>query len=194
MGKNISDKSFPIRFNPDIVPYALEALEGGHFRIDTLYRRDDADLYFRIKFVPMLYDDGSKGATILFEDVTERKKIEAERSLLAAIVESSNDAIIGKKLDGTITSWNKSAERIYGYTAAEMIGSNVSAIVPLELQGEVAVILEKLKTANRIKHYETERIRKDGARITVSLTVSPIIDSDGKVLGASTIAYEVSGR
>ncbi len=194
INKNIGDRTFPIRFNPDIAPHSLQALEGKHFRIDAVYHRAGADLHFRIKFIPILYDNGNKGVTIVFEDITERKKIEAERSFLAAIVESSNDAIIGKKLDGTITSWNKSAERIYGYTAAEMIGNNVSAIVPLELQGEVADILKKVKSGDRIEHYETERIRKDGTRITVSLTVSPIIDSDGTVLGASTIAYEVSGR
>ncbi len=194
MGRNIGDKNFPIRFSPDIAPHALQALEGKHFRIDAMLRRDSRDLYFRIKFIPMLYDNGNKGVTIIFEDITERKRTEAERSFLAAIVESSNDAIIGKDLDGTITSWNKSAERIYGYTAAEMIGNNVSVIVPPELRGEVAGILEKVKNGDRIEHHETERIRKDGMRITVSLTVSPIIDGDGSVLGASTIAYEVEGR
>lgn len=193
INRNIGDRSFPIRFSPDIAPHAAQALEGRHFRIDATYRKDDTDRYFRIKFTPLLYDNGSNGVFIVFEDVTERKKIEAERSFLAAIVESSNDAIIGKTLDGTITSWNKSAERIYGYTAAEMIGHDLSVIVPPELRGEVTGILEKVKNGDRIMHHETERIRKDGKRVTVSLTVSPIIDSDGSVLGASTIAYEVSG-
>jgi PAS domain S-box-containing protein len=193
-GKNIGDRTFPIRFSPDIAPHALKALEGNHFRIDAEFRRDDKDFYFRIKFIPMLYDNGNNGVTIIFEDITERKKIEAERSFLAAIVESSNDAIIGKRLDGTITSWNKSAERIYGFSAAEMIGNDLSAIVPQELRDEVAGILEKVKNGGGIMHHETERIRKDGKRITVSLTVSPIIDSNGTVLGASTIAYDVDGH
>ncbi|HTY89654.1 MAG TPA: PAS domain S-box protein [Methanocella sp.] len=191
MGRCITDVSFPIRFEPDIVPYARQALEGIHSRIEALYKRGIEELYFQIKFIPILYENGDIGANIIFEDITMRKRLEEQRSFLAAIVESSNDAIIGKKLDGTITSWNKSAERIYGYTAEEMIGNKVSVIVPPERRGEVNDIFEKILRGERIMHHETERVRKDGKRITVSLTVSPIIDSDGQVLGASTIAYEV---
>jgi PAS domain S-box-containing protein len=194
LNKSINDAAFPIRFSPDIAPHSMRALEGEHFRIDALFKRGEMDLYFRIKFIPMLYDSSDKGVILIFEDITARKKIEAQRSFLAAIVDSSYDAIIGKTLDGEITSWNKSAERIYGYTAAEMIGNNISLLVPPERQEEVAALLRKVRNCERIEHHETERVRKNGERITVSLTLSPIVDDSGNVLGASTIAYETRGR
>lgn len=191
VARSIEDAAFPLRFHPDIVPYALQTLKGLSSRIDAVFDLDGETRHFHVKFVPILYDNGDKGVNIILEDITVRKRLEEERSFLAAIVESSSDAIIGKKLDGTITSWNRSAERIYGYAAEEMIGNNVSSIAPLELRAEVAGILEKIGRGERILHYETDRVRKDGRRITVSLTVSPIIDGAGVVSGASTIAYEV---
>lgn len=190
-GRSIGDISFPIRFNPDIAPYSIKALNGTPSRIDALYGQGGDERYFDIKFIPILYENGDNGVYIILDDITARKKLEEERSFLAAIVESSSDAIIGKRLDGTITSWNSSAERIYGYTAAEMIGNNVLVIVPPDLQSEVADMMERVRQGERVKHYEIERVRKDGKKITVSLTISPIIDSSGKVIGASTIAYEV---
>jgi PAS domain S-box-containing protein len=119
---------------------------------------------------------------------------ERARLLLAAIVESSDDAIIAKDLDGIITSWNAAATRIFGYQPDEMIGQSVLKLIPPELQGEEPEILRKLRAGERIDHYETERVAKDGSRLNVSLTISPIKDSDGQVIGASKIARDITDQ
>jgi PAS domain S-box-containing protein len=194
LNKCLEDISFPLAFSPDITPFAFRALNGSRSQIEAHHNLGPNKLYFIIKFIPNILNNGEKGVTVIFEDITERKKIEEERSFLAAIVESSEDAIIGKTLDGIITSWNKSAERIYGYTAGEMIGQNVSILLPPDRPNEIPDILRRIKRGEKVKHYETERVRKDGKRFKISLTVSPIFDSNGNILGASTIAFEVSGR
>jgi PAS domain S-box-containing protein len=114
--------------------------------------------------------------------------------LLASIAQSSDDAIIGKTLDGVITTWNKSAERIYGYRAEEIIGHSVSLLIPPSLSGEMDEIMDRIRAGERADHYETRRRRKDGATIAVSLTVSPIHDASGDVVGASAIARDVTDR
>ena len=116
------------------------------------------------------------------------------KGYLAAIVESSDDAVISKDLSGVITSWNTSAERLFGYTADEIVGQSVLTIIPQELQQEEPEILRKLCAGERIDRYETERKHKDGHRMQVSLTISPIRDENGKVIGASKIARDISGR
>ena len=113
---------------------------------------------------------------------------------LAAIVESSDDAIIGKTLDGTITSWNAGAERLYGYRAAEMLGKNISILVPVSATGEFSGIMDRARSGEPIGHSETRRTRKDKSLVDVSLTVSPIRDSSGTVVGASTVARDVTAR
>ena len=123
-----------------------------------------------------------------------RKNDDAEgiRALLAAIVEFSNDAIIAKDLAGTITSWNPAAEHMYGYQAEEIIGRNISDLVPKEYRDEFDEILAKVARGERVEHHETERVLKDGSRIAVSVTVSPIRDSAGKLVGASSIARDIT--
>ncbi len=111
---------------------------------------------------------------------------------LAAIVESSNDAIIGKTLDGIITSWNPGAEKIYGYSAQEAIGRPISVVVPPEIPDDESQILERIKRGDRVDRYETVRLRKDGEKIDVSLTISPIKDATGNIIGASTIAQDIT--
>ena len=110
---------------------------------------------------------------------------------LAAIVDSSDDAIIGKRLDGTIVSWNPGAERLYGYTPDEAIGRPISIIVPAEHPDELPQILDRLRRGERIEHYRTTRVTKDGERITVSVTISPVRDASGTIIGASAIARDV---
>jgi PAS domain S-box-containing protein len=118
----------------------------------------------------------------------------ASRQLLAAIVESSDDAIISKDLDGIVTSWNAGAERMFGYTAEEMIGKPVSLLIPPERDNEERQILSKIRRGERISHYETVRQHKGEERIDISLTVSPIHGADGTVVGASKIARDISER
>ena len=114
------------------------------------------------------------------------------QAYLASIVECSDDAIYGKTLDGTILSWNRGAERIYGYSAAEMVGRPVSVLVPPNKPDEVPAILEKVKRGERVSHFETTRVRKDGEVIDLSLNVSPIRDASGQIVGASTTARDIT--
>lgn len=128
------------------------------------------------------------------QDITERYKANEQRSFLAAIVESSSDAIIGKTLEGTITSWNKGAERIYGYSADEALGRPISILVPQDRPDEIPGILERIKNGELVDNFETVRLRKDGKQIDISLTVSPIKNSRGNIIGASTIARDITGH
>src|ERR1700733_9277472 len=140
---------------------------------------------------------GGAGKSLIvatFHDVTERKQAERTTSLLAAIVGSSDDAILSKKLDGTITSWNKSAERLFGYKAEEAVGQHITLIVPWERRSEEEDILRRLAGGERVDHFETVRKRKDGAAVDVSLTISPIRDAAGKVIGASKVARDITER
>lgn len=139
----------------------------------------------------------AKGAplfTAYLRDITARKRGEEASRRLGAIVESSDDAIISKNLDGIITSWNKGAERIFGYVADEMIGKPIVLLIPPERQNEEPGILARIRRGERIEHYDTVRRRKDGALRNISLTVSPIKDEKGHVIGASKIARDITER
>jgi PAS domain S-box-containing protein len=125
-------------------------------------------------------------------DITDRQNAEKERAHLAAIVTSSDDAIIGKSLDGTIFSWNASAERVYGYTARESIGMNISMLVPPGRENDTSDILEKIRRDEPVLHYETVMMTKDGRNIDISLTASPIKDSRGKIVGLSSIGRDIT--
>jgi PAS domain S-box-containing protein len=116
------------------------------------------------------------------------------RGLLSAIVDSSFDAIVSKTLDGVITSWNPAAERMFGYTAAEAVGSPITLIIPEERRAEEQIILSRLRRGERIDHFETIRHTKDGRLLNISLTVSPITDSDGRIVGASKIARDITSE
>jgi PAS domain S-box-containing protein len=135
---------------------------------------------------------GGPAIQLLLRDITQRKLAEAATRRLAAVVESSDDAIITKTLDGTILSWNAGAEGIYGYSAAEVVGRPISLLVPPDRPDELPQILAKLAKGERIAHYQTERVRKDGRRIHISLTISPLMDSEGKIVGASMIARDIT--
>src|SRR6516165_4669264 len=129
-------------------------------------------------------------------DVTQRRQIEADlrktEQWLASIIQSSDDAIVSKNLDGIITSWNKGAERIFGYTAEEAIGQPIIIVIPHDRWDEERTILTRIRRGERIDHFETVRQRKDGSRIVVSLTISPIKNPEGKIVGASKIARDIS--
>jgi PAS domain S-box-containing protein len=134
------------------------------------------------------------GIVVVFRDVTQRKRAEHEHAWLAAIVDSSDDAIASKTLDGIVTSWNPAAMRLFGYQPAEIVGKPVTIIIPPELHAEESEILARLRQGERIEHYETVRVAKDGRRIDVSLTVSPIRGEDGDIIGASKIARDITER
>ena len=130
----------------------------------------------------------------MFSDISLRKKKDEEMNKLAAIVRSSEDAIIGKTLDGIITSWNRGAEKIYKYTEKEVIGKPVSILAPEDHKDEIFHLLEKVKKGEHIEHYETVRQKKDGSIIQVSLTISPVVDNKGNIIAASTIARDITER
>jgi len=134
------------------------------------------------------------GIVVVFRDVTERKRAEQVRIWLAAIVESSDDAIASKTLDGIVTSWNPGATRLFGYPPAEIIGKSIKTIIPPDLHAEEDEILARLRRGERTDHYETVRLTKDGRRIDVSVTVSPVRDENGAIVGASKIARDITAR
>src|SRR6202035_1564045 len=123
-----------------------------------------------------------------------RLKADKAIGLLASIVDSSDDAIVSKTLDGVITSWNAGAERLFGYTAKEAIGQPISMIIPLDRRHEETKILARLRQGERIDHFDTIRLRKDGTKLEISLSISPVRDTAGKVIGASKIARDITGR
>jgi PAS domain S-box-containing protein len=146
-------------------------------------------------------------------DISDRKRIEEElrrvqeelaaskdrqllesQSRMALIVDSSQDAIIGKDLNGTITHWNKGAEDIYGYPSDEVIGKSISILAPHDRPDEISAILEKVRKGERVEYFETVRVRKDGQRVSVSISVSPIRDASGQIVGASAIARDVTSQ
>ena len=148
-----------------------------------------------IKATPVFDEQGAvRFAINIFRDITDRKQAEETRARLAAIVESSDDAIIGKTLEGTITSWNRGAQKIYGYSAEEVLGKPINILVPPDRPDEISRILERIRHGEVIDDYEAERITKDGRRLDVSLTISPIKDSAGHIVGASTIARDITER
>ena len=131
---------------------------------------------------------------LAIEDITERKQGEEARARLAAIVESSGDAIVTKNLNGIIETWNIGAERLFGFSAPEAVGRSITLIIPPELHNEEVEILRRLKRGEQIDHFDTVRLTKEGKQIPVSLTISPIRDSSGKVLGASKVARDITDR
>ncbi len=166
----------------DISPYEI-----------SLTRKDGSQILVSVKGTMLTYE-GKPAIQFSFRDMTKREHAYETKSSLAAIVESSDDAIIGKTLDGVITSWNKGAENLYGYSAEETKGKSVSILIPPSLTDELPKIFERIKRGERIEHFETERMKKDGTVIQVSLAVSPIRDSTGRIVGASTMARDITGR
>ena len=178
-------------------PMAIALKEGREVRgVEAVAERPDGT---RVRFRPYptpLRDPSGRliGAVNLLMDVTEQHDAHLELERLAAIVVSSDDAIISKTLDGIITSWNGGATRIFGYEPDEMIGQSIHRLIPPELHAEEGEILARLQRGERIDHYETVRVAKNGHRIDVSLTVSPLRDRSGRVVGASKVGRDITER
>ncbi len=158
-------------------------------------RPDGSRVSFQPYPTPLFDASGAlTGAVNMLVDLSERKLAEQARRRLASIVESSDDAIVSKNLDGTIVSWNRGAETLFGYSAEEVTGKSITIIIPSDHQHEETEILARIRRGDRIDHYETIRQRKDGTFIDISLTVSPVRDADGRVVGASKIARNITER
>jgi len=181
----------------DECPMAIALREGREVRgYEALAERPDGT---RVPFVPYptaLRDASGRviGAINILVDMGDRKEAEAIAARLAAIVTSSDDAIISKRLDGVITSWNAGATRIFGYEADEIVGQHITRLIPAELQDEEGVIISKLRAGERIDHYETVRVGKDGRRLDISLTVSPMRAANGEIIGASKVARDITDK
>jgi len=157
-------------------------------------QEDGAHSYISVKFPLLKTSRALAGVCGISTDITDRKRLEAASQHLAAIVESSDDAIVSKNLDGIITSWNKAAERLFGYSAEEAVGRPISILAVEAGPGEFPTILSKIRAGQRVEHYETKRRRKTGEIIDVSLTVSPVRNAQGEIIGASKIARDISDR
>jgi PAS domain S-box-containing protein/putative nucleotidyltransferase with HDIG domain len=166
------------------------------FNFEAEFKRPDGTVFWTEDHNRVIRD--GDGKILYYEgsliDVTTRKQAEDVRTHLVAIVDASDDAIIGKTLDGIITSWNAGAQRLYGYTAEEAVGQPISMLIPPDHPDELPEILARLGRGERVDHYETVRVRKDGVRLDVSITVSPIRDASGKVIGASSIGRDITER
>jgi PAS domain S-box-containing protein len=197
IGKNWFDTFIPERVRDEVIAVFEKLIAGKiesveSFENPVLTRRGEERLIAWHNTI--LRDEAGNitGTLSSGEDITERKRAEKRLSLLASIVDSSDDAIIGKTLDGIIVSWNRGAQKIYGYSADEVKGHSISILVPPDHPDESPQILEKIRQGQRIEHHETIRMRKDGKKICASLTISPIKDATGNIIGASTIAWDIT--
>jgi PAS domain S-box-containing protein len=197
IGKNWFDTFIPERIR-DEVKAVFEKLMAGkiesveYFENPVLTRRGEERLIAWHNTI--LKDEAGNitGTLSSGEDITEHKGAERRLSLLASIVDSSDDAIIGKTLDGIIVSWNRGAQKVYGYSADEVKGKSISILIPPGHPNEFPQLLERIRQGQRIEHHETLRMRKDGKKICASVTISPIKDATGKIIGASTIAWDIT--
>jgi PAS domain S-box-containing protein len=176
-------------------PYLRRALEGEHVSFASSLRRADGLLRdVEVAYGPRFHDKKVVGLIALTRDVTDRTFMAEARLRLAAIVDSSDDAIVSKTFEGVVTSWNRSAERMFGYTAAEAVGQHITLIIPPERRGEEEQVLARLRRGEKVDHFETERRAKDGRTVYVSLTVSPIRNAQGELIGASKVARDITQR
>jgi PAS domain S-box-containing protein len=181
----------------DECPMAIALKERREVRgVEAVLERPDGT---RIPFKPYptpLFDETGelRGAINMLVDLRDTRRYELDAIRLAAIVANSDDAIISKTLQGFITSWNAGAERIFGYTADEMMGRHITSIIPPELHEEEEQIIARLSRGERIEHYETVRVAKNGQHVDISLTVSPMLDSQGRIIGASKVSRDISER
>lgn len=175
----------------------VKLLMGEGYRLGTMemeYRYQHPALGLRWMYCKGVRRPGETRMFGIVQDITARRASEQDAQRLAAIVESSDDAIVGKDLKGIVTSWNAGAERMFGYTAAEMIGQPITTIIPPELQSDETRILATIARGERIEHFETVRLKKSGEPLEISLTISPVRDKSGTIIGAAKIARDITQR
>ena len=181
----------------DQCPMAMALKEGrSSAGIEAAAERPDGTRVPFMAYPTLLHDKSGAiiGAVNMLVDITERKRAEEHAQRLAAIVASSDDAIISKDLNGVITSWNQAAERLFGYAPEEVIGKSITILIPAERLDEEPVILGRIRRGEVIDHYETVRRRKDGSLLDISLTVSPIKNAEGRIIGVSKIARDITEK
>src|SRR5215472_10850073 len=190
---NIQNEFTRRKVESPLVKVLADGVTVGLANHTVLVARDGTEIPIDDSAAPIRGEDGElQGAVLVFRDITLRRRAEITQRLLAAIVGSSDDAIISKDVNGIVTSWNKGAERIFGYSAEEMIRKPIEIIAAPDRLDEMPRILERIKQGERIDHYETIRKAKGGRLISISLTVSPIHDEEGRVIGASKIARDIT--
>jgi PAS domain S-box-containing protein len=173
-----------------------ELLARNEWTGELRHRRRDGEEIIVVSHQSLRHDPGGETplVTEVNNDISEERRNLESRLYLADIVESSNDAIIGKTLDGMVTTWNQAAETMFGYAAAEMLGRLITLLLPPDRQHEEIVILARLNRGERLSHFETVRLRKDGSEFAVSLTISPIMNAAGRIIGASKIVRDVTAE
>jgi PAS domain S-box-containing protein len=193
IGRNIAE----FHADQDVIADILRRLTAGEVLRDyeSRLRCKDGSIKYVLIDSSVLWRDGRFAHTRCFtRDITDRKRADETQARLAAIVESSQDAIISKGIDQRIVSWNTGAERLFGHSAQDAIGQSITLIIPPDRHNEEAAIIERLRRGERIEHYETVRISKAGRLIDVSLTISPVRDGNGRIIGASKIVRDITDR
>jgi PAS domain S-box-containing protein len=193
VGLRVSDV-LPEIYEEQIGPRLDRAFAGKRVDYELHKLTADGDCHYEIRYEPTLVNGTVTLVVVVVTDITERKRAELASLRLAAIVEYSDDAIIGKNLDSIITSWNQGAEKIFGYTAAEMVGNSIMRLIPNDRREEENQILKKIRRGESVNHFETLRQTKDGRLIDVSVTASPIKDAAGVPIGVSKVARDITGR
>ena len=161
-----------------------------HFEV--MVRRKDGSFIYALNSAKIIMFNDIQMVLNIAHDITGYKTVEANKQMLANLVESSEDAVITKSISGIIKSWNKGAEQIYGYLPEDVIGKHISILAPKHLKDEISELIEKVKQGKKVRHHETIRLKKDGKLINVSVTLSPISDTSGNTVGISTIARDIS--
>ena len=196
IGNNIAMVTLPAEIAnlPDIFARVGRGELVDHYETQRI-RGDGTVLDVWVSISPLRDANGAVvGASAITRDITEHKQAEAARRVLAAVVESSDDSIVAKALDGTITAWNPGAERMYGYSADEAVGNNIAMIILPDNRTDLTDILTRVGRGEQIEHFETQRIRKDGTVLDISVSISPIRDDSGAVVGASAITHDITAR
>jgi PAS domain S-box-containing protein len=191
IGQRLADVLAPT-YEPQIRSRIDQAFAGKPVVCETHLQTPDGERHYDIRYEPMKVNGEVSFVILAVMDITARKQAEATKIRLAAIVESSADAIIGKGLDSIVTDWNAGAEKIFGYAASEMVGTSITRLIPADRQDEENFILEKIRCGEKLEHFETLRQTKDGRKINVSVTISPIKDGDDNIIGASKIARDIT--